>query len=227
MKRKKIFTILLVLSIIFLDICINKAYAIDEEKYTNYTELKEVSCGGLVNIPSFLPKTVSILYTLIQIIIPVVLVVMGIMDLVKGLTSQKEDDIKKAQGMFVKRLISAALVFFVITAVKVVISFSTNENHVDSKSLLDCMNCIINNKGCNSKLEAEGNWECTYGTYTFMMNMSGKPYLEIDRSKTYIREETSEFKPSIKGECPTSDKYDVQLKSYSMYEYDFVIEKKN
>ena len=54
----------------------------------------------------------------IQIVVPVVLVVMGMITLVKAVTSSKEDEIKKAQMSFVKKLIAAALVLFIFVIVK-------------------------------------------------------------------------------------------------------------
>ena len=141
MKKRRIFILLLVLSVVFLDIYVNKAYAIDEEKYTNYTELSEVSCGNITGIPSVLPKTISIIYVLIQIAIPVVLVIIGMFDLFQAMTSQKEEDIKKSQGMFVKRLISAALIFFILAAVKLLISAVTK----DSENITRCLDCFISN----------------------------------------------------------------------------------
>ena len=114
------------------------------EKYNNYTSAI-VSCGSgtLTNIPSLFPKIISILYNVIQIAVPVVLVVMGSLDLMKGITAQKEDDIKKGQQLFVKRLISAAIVFFVFIIVKLVISFVADNS---TNNIMDCAECFIKNE---------------------------------------------------------------------------------
>lgn len=57
---------------------------------------------------------------LLQIGIPIVLIVLGMIDLGKAVIASKEDEIKKAQGMLIKRLIYAIAVFFVTTIVIVV-----------------------------------------------------------------------------------------------------------
>lgn len=57
---------------------------------------------------------------LLQIGIPIVLIVLGMIDLGKAVIASKEDEIKKAQGMLIKRLIYAIAVFFVVTIVTVV-----------------------------------------------------------------------------------------------------------
>ena len=110
--------------------------------YSNYTSDK-TSCGdGLItNIPSGIPKVVSIVYTIIQVAVPILLVILGSMDLMKSLTSSKEDEIKKGQQMFVKRLISAAIVFFVFVLVKFVISLSAD----NGAGIMECAECFIRN----------------------------------------------------------------------------------
>ena len=65
---------------------------------------------------------------------------MGSIDLIKGITSQKEDEIKKGQQIFIKRLISGALVFFVIAIVKLLISLAAGNN---SDSIFSCVNNFV------------------------------------------------------------------------------------
>lgn len=77
---------------------------------------------------------------IIQILTPVILVIMGSIDLIKGITSQKEDEIKKGQQIFIKRLISGALVFFVIAIVKLLISLAAGNN---SGSIFSCVDKFV------------------------------------------------------------------------------------
>ena len=49
----------------------------------------------------------------IKYILPVIVILLGIIDFIKAVAADKEDEMKKAQGRFVKRLISAAIVFLV------------------------------------------------------------------------------------------------------------------
>ena len=49
----------------------------------------------------------------IKYIIPVAVIVLGILDFIKAVGADKDDEMKKAQGRFVKRLIAAALIFIV------------------------------------------------------------------------------------------------------------------
>ena len=71
---------------------------------------------------------------------PVLLVIFGLIDVVKGITAQKEDEIKKGQQIFIKRAIAAVLVFFVIAIVKFGISLFAKNS---SGGLMSCVECFI------------------------------------------------------------------------------------
>ena len=82
---------------------------------------------------------------LIQIGIPILLIVLGTIDLGKAVIASKEEEIKKAQQMFIRRLIYAVAVFFVVTIVTLVFSlFSTTGKDSNlteiADSWLDCWN---------------------------------------------------------------------------------------
>lgn len=105
------------------------------------------SCDSAISpsviIDEKIPGTVSTVINVIKIVVPVLLVVFGMLDLMKGITSQKEDEIKKGQGLFIKRLISGALVFFVFVIVQLLVSFAAGG---ETTNIMDCANCFINNK---------------------------------------------------------------------------------
>ncbi len=98
------------------------------------TGSKEVTIGGQI------PDTVALIVTIIKVAIPVILVILGMIDLFKGVTAQKDDEIKKAQQLFVKRLVAAVLVFFVVTIVQLVISFADDK---DKDQIWTCANCFL------------------------------------------------------------------------------------
>lgn len=49
----------------------------------------------------------------VKYIAPVIAIILGILDFIKAIISSSDDDMKKSQGKFVKRLIAAALLFIV------------------------------------------------------------------------------------------------------------------
>ncbi len=81
---------------------------------------------------------------LIQIGIPILLIVLGTIDLGKAVIASKEDEIKNAQKMLVKRAMYAVAVFFVVTIVTLVFSLfaSTGDEDLEnvSNSWTKCWN---------------------------------------------------------------------------------------
>ncbi len=97
--------------------------------------------GKNVELAPKIPNTVHTVILVIQIAVPIVLVIMGMLDLFKAITAQKEDEIKKGQQMFIKRLLAAAIVFFVIAIVKLLFSFVADDKN---GNMIDCVNCFLN-----------------------------------------------------------------------------------
>ncbi len=87
-------------------------------------------CPSGLDIDKKIPDTVSLIVKIIFIVVPVLLVVLGSMDLLKGVIAQKEDEIKKGQQTFIKRLIAGVLVFFVYAIVKLLISAVAGDENV-------------------------------------------------------------------------------------------------
>lgn len=98
-----------------------------------------ITCAD-VEVDNKIPNTVHTIILIIQIAVPILLVVFGMMDLMKGVMAQKEDEIKKGQQTFIKRLIAAAIVFFVIAIVKMVVSFVAD----DDQDIMSCFNAFVN-----------------------------------------------------------------------------------
>ena len=100
-----------------------------------------VTCGKIQQLPKKILELSNTVVNIMQIAVPVILVIMGGIDLVKGISSQKDDDIKKAQGIFIKRLIMGALVYFIFVIVKFFISVIGGS----SDGIWKCVECFINN----------------------------------------------------------------------------------
>ena len=120
------------------------------------------SCAGSLGdamIDEKIPNMVSTIVTVIKIVVPILLVIFGMLDLAKGLIAQKEDEIKKGQQIFIKRLISGALVFFVFILVQLIISFVADDN--DEANIMTCAQCFINGD-CTYMKKSDGS--CPSGT---------------------------------------------------------------
>ena len=104
----------------------------------------EANLPGVV-IDAKIPNTVHTIIVVIKIAVPVLLVIFGMLDLFKGITAQKEDEIKKGQQMFIKRLIVGALIFFVVVIAKLLISVVADTSSAD---IIECVDCFLSNE-CN------------------------------------------------------------------------------
>ena len=110
------------------------------------------TCGNLGQVFSgTFPYFTHIAIVIIKIAIPILLVILGMLDLWKAVAASKEDEIKKGQQMFVKRIVAAVLVFLVTLIVQIVVKFiSTTDS--EKTTVANCMNCFVNGevseKGC-------------------------------------------------------------------------------
>lgn len=65
---------------------------------------------------------VKLIMNVICIVVPIIMIVLGSLDLFKAVTAGKEEEIKKKQKALITRLIAGVLVFLVPTIVRVLMS---------------------------------------------------------------------------------------------------------
>lgn len=96
-------------------------------------------CHGLLPIIRVIRKGV---FPIIQVGIPIVLIVLGTIDLGKAVISSDDKEVKAAQGRLIKRILYAAIIFFMTTIVTLVFNIigTANDNDVTegSASWADC-----------------------------------------------------------------------------------------
>lgn len=111
--------------------------------------LSNIQCGDYNEIvmDASIPRIISLIITLIKIVVPVLLIVFGMLDLGKAVMANKEDEIKKGQQTFVKRLIAAVLVFLSIFLSQLVIGLVAPraDETQEGKNIWSCVDCLINN----------------------------------------------------------------------------------
>lgn len=105
-------------------------------------------CMG-IDVPNSIFNLVATIINAIKIVVPILLIVWGMLDFAKAIIAKKEDDIKNYQKMFVSRLISAVLVFFIIFGVQLVFNLmgkveQESGDAGNTKSLWECSKMFIN-----------------------------------------------------------------------------------
>ena len=86
--------------------------------------LTECSIGTAtkITIPDALVNIIGAVVNIIKIGVPIILIILGMIDMGKAVASQKEDEIKKGQKTLISRVIAAAIVFFVVAIVQLMLS---------------------------------------------------------------------------------------------------------
>lgn len=109
----------------------------------NYDKNNVVSCGdGLItDMPALIPRVIHIIYLIIELLVPILLAIFGTIDFLKAVTGGKDEDTKKNQHMFLKRIIISIFVFFTFAFAKIVVSFGSD----NKTNVISCASCIINN----------------------------------------------------------------------------------
>lgn len=118
--------------------------------FCSTTGLTYVACGDAIDIPSEVPRIASLAVTLLKIGTAIVLILMGTITLLKAVYSSKEDEIKKAQSSFIKKLIAAALVFFIVSIVQfIILKVADTGTNGEDAGIKECLSCFLNDD-CDS-----------------------------------------------------------------------------
>ena len=115
MKYKKYLLFLLVIMVIG----VNRTYAMN----INYSQnslinILEVGCNDL-----FDQSLIDLLNDILKyprIIVPILVIGLGLVDLGKAVMASKEDEMRKAQKTFIKRIIIGVAFFFIPTLVNII-----------------------------------------------------------------------------------------------------------
>ena len=105
-------------------------------------------CADTANIWHLVGLVVYIL----KIVIPLVLIVLGMVDLGKAVVSSDEKAINKAVGSLIKRFIAAVVVFFIPTIVNAVfglVGVMSGEEHSDYTTCVSCLTDPNNEANCD------------------------------------------------------------------------------
>ena len=90
-------------------------------------------------------RIVGWIYIGIEIVVPIILIVIGMLDLAKAVAEKSDDKIKAAQQLLVKRAIAAAIVFLVAAAVGLLMRV------VGSDAYSKCTKCVFTPWRCEAE----------------------------------------------------------------------------
>ncbi len=119
--------------------------------------LYDVTCAG-ITMDSYIPTITSTIYNIVRIGVPLLLIFFGMLDLGKAVMAQKDEDIKKGQQTFVKRLVAAVIVFLVFFIVQIVVNIVAPKqdasNTTNGGNIMSCVKCFVSGpnatNGCSA-----------------------------------------------------------------------------
>ncbi len=102
----------------------------------------KIVCGD-TDVPYIAAQVTSTIITILKIATPVIIIIFGMIDLVKAVIAQKEDDISKGGKTFLKRTIIGVCVFLVFVFVQLIIGLVAPQD--DNVNMWNCVDCFVNN----------------------------------------------------------------------------------
>lgn len=104
-------------------------------------------CTDIINggIPDGIGGLVHLIFLIIQVVVPILLIIWGMLDFAKSVIGGDEDKVKAGQKIFIKRLIAAIIVFLVVTIVELLISAvgSIGATDDESQNAWECAHSLI------------------------------------------------------------------------------------
>lgn len=125
----------------------------DAESTTDDTTLVNVADALQICDANESPKIVAsfrlvgIFVTIIKIIAPIVIIIMGMFEMSKAVIEGKDDSIKKQALSFLRRAIACVLIFFVPSIILALFHYIDGWDNVKGQ-FSTCMDCILGSKSC-------------------------------------------------------------------------------
>lgn len=92
------------------------------------------------NLPDGVAETIGDIYSVLLFVIPIIVIVIGLIDLAKAGAAGKEDEIKKNQSLLIKRIVIAFLAFFILGIIKIGLSLIKTDN---TSGAITCIQTIF------------------------------------------------------------------------------------
>ena len=116
-----------------------------------------IVCDNDKKFPYVFAQITSTAMTIIKIVIPILLVITGMISFFKvTISSNVEDEMKKAKTKLINSIIAAVVVFFTFSIVNFVVTLVAGTNN----KFMSCVECFMNVEKCN-KVTEESTKICT------------------------------------------------------------------
>ncbi len=94
-------------------------------------------------------KVLGYVVLIIKIVIPVILIILGMVDLGKAVVSSDDKAMNKSVSSLLKRFIAAVIVFFIPTIVSAIFNVLSIMNTEEQADYNTCVQCVTNVSECD------------------------------------------------------------------------------
>ena len=136
---KKVMMMLFLVGFTFV-ILSDNVFAVEAPTDGNGTDSAVSLCNA---IPKKITDLIGTIVNIIKIGVPIILIIMGMLDLGKAVASQKEDEIKKGQKTLISRAIAAGMVFFVVAIVQFLIGLVSGNTSGGKNTVWNCVAKLV------------------------------------------------------------------------------------
>lgn len=144
----------LIIPILIINLFFSFNYSVKAEDTNAVYNTNTISCGSAQGIPEGIPTFSRNAINALKVLVPIILIVLGMIDMLRAVTSNDEKSMKEATNRLIKRVIAAVLIFFVIALVQFVIrtvakstegTSGTNSEDVENTTndITSCITCFI------------------------------------------------------------------------------------
>ena len=101
-------------------------------------------------------QVVGYVFLIAKIVIPIILIILGMVDLGKAVISSDDKAISKAAKSLLMRTIAAIAIFFIPTIIKLAFEFVAGFNEDMKNDAQNCIDCLTSPNGsCDTSYEGE------------------------------------------------------------------------
>ena len=109
-------------------------------------------------------------FLILKIVIPLILIILGIIDLGKAVISSDDKAIKKSTVTLIKRVIAGIAIFFIPTIIQVLFTYIAGFTSDMNDDFMICIDCITSpNKDCDTSYKGgvfpTDNWQLFIAEY--------------------------------------------------------------
>lgn len=109
---------------------------------------KCITCGEVNTIPAALPTFSRNVITLIQVLVPIIIIIMGIVSFLKALISGEDKALAQARTHFIRMILVGIAILLIVTIIKLVFSLASKSDDVNSA--MKCISCFTTDESaCN------------------------------------------------------------------------------